>query len=166
MTYIFRLTILRNRASRKDPGIASAVFVIAIEPKSRTVKFIRSALCNGVNNTAGRATEFCRVVRRVYLKLANSVLADRGTNTRTSACFRKEGLIVVAAIYSAVVQQTGNSTEADQSESAVGCGSGGTHHETRRTPAIDRKFADRDLIYICRTCRVVIINDRRFGSDV
>ena len=67
---------------------------------------VGAALGDGVGYAAGRAAVFRRVVGSVDLELANRGLTNHVVNTRASALFREECLVIVAAIHRIVIQQT------------------------------------------------------------
>src|ERR1041385_1874423 len=93
---------LRDEAA----GIARAPFVVAIEKETLAMKFVGAGFRDGVDNTARGASVFGRVIRSVDLVLTNRRLANYITDARAALLFREEGLIVVAAVDGAVVQQS------------------------------------------------------------
>src|SRR5262249_37703196 len=64
---------------------------------------------------------------------------------RTATLFRKEGLVVVAAVYSVVIQQSRNPAKADQAKGAVGCRPGCQKSEIGPAPPVDRELIDGRL---------------------
>src|SRR5262245_12384919 len=110
------------------------------------MQIVGPALGHGVGHAAGRASVFGGIIRGVDLKLADRRLADRIADASAAALFGKERLVVVAAVYRIVIQQSGNSAEADQSEGAVGRRAGRQKREIGPASSVDGKLVDGCLV--------------------
>src|SRR5205807_8031933 len=91
-----------------------------------SVELIATALAHRVNHAARRTAIFSRIVGRIYLKLLHRRLGARVARSRAAPLFREECLVIIRAIDRIVVQQSADSSEAEQTETA------GIIHDSRR----------------------------------
>ena len=108
-------------------------------------------LVTGVYDSAGCAAEFRRVVLCIDLEFLYRLLADDVVDSRSPTLFGKEGLVVVGAVDRAVVQKTGDSAEADQSEVSIRGDAGCQRNEVRPAAAVYRKFLNGFSLIVVET---------------
>src|SRR5262249_41114527 len=120
--------------------------VVALVVERVAMQIIRAALGHGVGHAARRAAVFGGIIRGVDLKLTNRRLTDRIVNARAATLFGEERLVIVASIYRVVVQQSRNSSKADQTKGAVGCRAGRQEGEIGPSTPVDGQLVDGYLI--------------------
>ena len=82
------------------------------------MELVRAGFGDGVDHSPGGAAVFRGIVRSVYLKLLHGRLGDGVPDARATTLFGKERLVVVAAVYSRVVEKRTHASETDQPKTA------------------------------------------------
>jgi hypothetical protein len=129
------------------------------------VEFVSSALGDGVNNATSRTSILSRIAGSIYLKLTNRGLTDRIADACASAFLCEEGLIVVASVDRAVIQQSRDAAKANQTKCTVRHCARRQQSKVGPTATVDRQLVNRRLIKVAREVLLGSVDNRGFSGD-